>query len=163
MRCPSCGSKMISRVLPEYDVGPTIGLPHVFVLNLPALVCSSSSCEDVLLRGPMLEALSTAALRDVLTHSSELGGVEVRFLRKAVGLTQAELAARLGITRETVARWESKGEQLGGPESIAVRAVVGATDGSPVRAQPVETLRHAPEPRRSKIVLDAPSSPPPSM
>jgi DNA-binding transcriptional regulator YiaG len=151
---------MTLRVLDEHDLGPTLGLTSVIVRKLPAYACGS--CEDVLLRGPVLEAVSSAVVREILMHSFPLGGVEVRFLRKAVGLTQVELAARLGIDRVSVARWESEERQLAGPESIAVRAVVGAAEGSPLRSQPVETLRHAPEPRRSAMVLDAPSSATPS-
>ena len=161
MRCPNCGSKMTLRALAEHDVGPMLGLTSVVVRDLPAFRCSS--CEDVLIPGPLLEAISAMVVRELLTHSFSLGGVEVRFLRKSVGLTQVELAARLGVDRVTVARWESDDKQLAGPESIAVRAVIGAAEGSPVRAQPVETLRHAPEARRDGMVLDAPSSPPPSM
>lgn len=123
MRCPNCGSKMTLRALAEYDVGPTLGLPSVVVRNLPAFRCAS--CEDVLIPGPALEALSAMVVRELLTHSFPLGGVEVRFLRKAVGLTQLEIAARLGIDRVSVARWESEEKQLAGPESIAVRAVIG--------------------------------------
>lgn len=147
---------MAFRELPEPDVGPTLGLTSVVVRNLAAYKCDA--CEDMLVPGPMLEAISAMVVRELLTHSFPLGGVEVRFLRKAAGLTQLELAARLGIDRVSVARWESEDNRhLAGPESIAVRAVIAAVEGSPVRAQPVEALRHAPEPRKSIIVLDAPA------
>lgn len=162
MRCPNCGSKMTFGAIAEHDLGGTLGLISVVVRNLPAFVCAS--CEDVLVPGPVLEQMSSMVVRELLTHSFPLGGVEVRFLRKAAGLTQLELASRLGVDRVTIARWESgEKEHIGGPESIAVRAVIGAVEGSPVRAQPVETLRHAPEAHPRSIVLDAPSSPPPSM
>ena len=32
---------------------------------------------------------------------------DVRIIRKRLGVTQAELAALLGVTRETVTRWET--------------------------------------------------------
>jgi DNA-binding transcriptional regulator YiaG len=32
---------------------------------------------------------------------------EVKAIRRRLGLTQAELAAQVGVTRVTVARWES--------------------------------------------------------
>lgn len=39
-------------------------------------------------------------------------GAELRRLRRAAGLTQAALAARAGVHRETVGHWEAKTEPL---------------------------------------------------
>lgn len=40
----------------------------------------------------------------MLLANYPLGGMEIRFLRKALGLTQQALADVLGVFRETVAR-----------------------------------------------------------
>lgn len=50
----------------------------------------------------------------------------IRRRRKAAKLSQAELAARLGIARSTVARWESGGRR---PTSRHARALVGELGG----------------------------------
>jgi DNA-binding transcriptional regulator YiaG len=45
-------------------------------------------------------------------------GAEVRRIRKALGLTQAQLAEQLGVAENSVARWE-RGEM--GIRSTAIR------------------------------------------
>lgn len=42
-----------------------------------------------------------------------LRGVEIRFLRKHRGWSQAELARRLRVTEVTVSRWESEAPSIG--------------------------------------------------
>jgi DNA-binding transcriptional regulator YiaG len=44
-------------------------------------------------------------------------GKQIRTIRIRLGLTQAELAEKLGVTRNTVTRWES--ESIGIKESAA--------------------------------------------
>ena len=39
-------------------------------------------------------------------HNGDITGTEVRRLRRKLGLTQGQLAARLGVHIMTVARWE---------------------------------------------------------
>ncbi len=44
-----------------------------------------------------------------------LPAMELRARRRALGLTQAELAAALGIAANTIARWERGARQIGSP------------------------------------------------
>jgi len=46
---------------------------------------------------------------------------EVRAVRARLGLTQRELAARLGCDRVTVARWETQRRALTGPAARLLR------------------------------------------
>ena len=48
---------------------------------------------------------------------------EVKFLRGALDMTQEALAARLGVHRTTVARWEIGDVPMGQVESMALRAL----------------------------------------
>jgi transcriptional regulator with XRE-family HTH domain len=53
---------------------------------------------------------------------------EVRTLRLATGLTQAELAERLGVAKNTVARWEQGVVIPPTYAMLAVRAVCAPTE-----------------------------------
>jgi DNA-binding transcriptional regulator YiaG len=56
------------------------------------------------LDGSLLDSLHEQLLLDVLSNGHVLAGEEVRFIRKALGLSQAALADRLGVHRVSVAR-----------------------------------------------------------
>jgi DNA-binding XRE family transcriptional regulator len=56
----------------------------------------------------------------VLSRSEGVGGSELRFARKALGLSQGDLGGLLGVALETVCRWET-GE---GDVSVVVRLAV---------------------------------------
>lgn len=56
-----------------------------------------------------LEGLHKAIGRHLVLHRKGLAPKELRFLRNTMGLTQAELADKLGYNSQSVARWE-KGE-----------------------------------------------------
>lgn len=55
-----------------------------------------------------IEGLHTAISLDLLRQKTPLTGQQFRFLRKEQDLTQAELAAILGVTEQTVAVWEKQ-------------------------------------------------------
>lgn len=49
---------------------------------------------------------------------------EIKEARKAVGESQAEFCARLGIDQSTLSRWEEKGPPDHGPTQIAIAGVI---------------------------------------
>lgn len=55
-----------------------------------------------------IEGLHRAIALDILRQRTPLTGQQFRFLRKEQDLTQAELAAILGVTEQTVAAWEKQ-------------------------------------------------------
>lgn len=78
---------------------------------------------------PVLSAdqLSTLELRAANTVLRELelvSGVELRFVRKALGLRQRELAEHLDVAPETVSRWETGAESFKRPVHLALLALV---------------------------------------
>ena len=48
----------------------------------------------------------------IISRRGGLSGPELRFLRSEMGLTQEELAKRLGCTRVTISRWERNEEAI---------------------------------------------------
>lgn len=70
-----------------------------------------------------VDGLHKAIGRHLVVHRKALAPKEVRFLRNTLGLTQAELADRLGNTSQSVARWE-KGEcEVPGASEKLLRAL----------------------------------------
>lgn len=55
------------------------------------------------------------------TEEKALSGKELRFLRKEMGLTQAELGQYVGLDPQTVARWEKDQYPITGAADLVVR------------------------------------------
>jgi len=62
---------------------------------------------------PEFDALVDAVIMARLAHDQKLSGAEVKFLRKAAGLTQAVLARAIGIDVATLSRVEQEKQPLG--------------------------------------------------
>lgn len=148
---------MMQQQLPELELADLFGLESVLVQNVPALVCENG--HDPIVPGPVVDALSKQVVVQMLTGNYPLGGMEVRFLRKAMALTQQRLADLLGVDRVTVARWEAlEEEHVDMPVSIALRTVLAASERSPLReSNPnAASYREPPAPHPSRFVLEAP-------
>lgn len=63
------------------------------------------------------------------TDANELTGDALKRRRRARGLTQAELAARLGVARVTVSAWETERTGQSPGHAAGVRRVLAGTDG----------------------------------
>lgn len=123
MHCPNCDRDTMTfhQRVEVQDVGRLLGVP-VHLYGFPGYVCSE--CKETMPTGELLD-LTTTKLAVTMAGCSDLGPSEARFLRKAMQLTQAELAEKLQTSRATVARWESETGGLDGPSSFALRALVG--------------------------------------
>ncbi len=105
----------------NYDVGPLLGMPHVGVENLHALVCSK--CGALTVSGAVLDAVANL-LAALILKSPALDAGEVRYLRRMLGDTQGEFAKRLEVERATVNRWENAVAPISGPTAYAIRSHV---------------------------------------
>ena len=96
------------------------GLENVFLKNGYTIKHSSFgrtvSIDDI-------QGLHCAIAMDILRQKTSMNGQQFRFLRKEQDLTQAELAAILGVTEQTVAAWEKqKREAVQTMADISMRA-----------------------------------------
>jgi YgiT-type zinc finger domain-containing protein len=119
--CPSCGQGKLTFKAGKRDLGPLLGLKEVMVENLSAPSCPA--CGAVLVPGEVLELVSLAVAGSMLSQA-ELEPIEVRFLRKLLEYTQADLAEHLGVDRATANRWEQERGRLTGANSYALRSHV---------------------------------------
>ena len=79
------------------------GLDNIYLLNgYNVSYCDGEEYVSV----TDVEGLHKAIGRHLVLHRKELSPKEIKFLRKTMDLTQAELAARLGNDVQSVARWE---------------------------------------------------------
>lgn len=70
-----------------------------------------------------VDGLHKAIGQQLATHKKVLNGKEIRFLRKQMDNTQAELGKYLGVDAQTVARWEKDQIPIPGPADGLLRVL----------------------------------------
>ena len=106
--CGKCGGELRMQPIPRYQARTELmGGMHVELIDVvQALVCKK--CGTVLRTDiPDMPGLVAAVAVSRAKEPIKLSGQEIRFLRKAVGLTAKELASDLDVSEETVSRWEN--------------------------------------------------------
>lgn len=90
-------------IKPEPYAYTGCGLDNIFLLNgYHISYHDGEECVAV----TDVDGLHRAIGRHLVLHRKGLSPKEIRFLRKTMDLTQAELAAKLGNDSQSVARWE---------------------------------------------------------
>ncbi|MDQ1229604.1 hypothetical protein [Sphingomonas sp. SORGH_AS_0879] len=76
------------------------------------------------------EGLHKAIALHLAMYRKALSGRDIRFMRHAIDLTQAELGHSLGVQSQTVARWEKNQVPIPGPEErlLRITAILAASD-----------------------------------
>lgn len=105
-RCPTCkkanltkGTTSVERTFPSRG-----GKVRAVVENVPALVCRS--CGEAVVTGEDLARAELIAASRLIDAGARSGAL-LSWTRRALGLLATDLAALLGITAETVSRWEN--------------------------------------------------------
>ena len=126
--CSTCGEgHLVERRVPQLDLSDALGLPVVFV-DAPALVCGHCGAQTA--DGSVIDAAAKLLVHHLVEHGDKLEPGEVRFLRSFLGMTQTELATRLGVqARLTVGRWEGEGGGIDGANALALRLLAAAQLG----------------------------------
>jgi putative zinc finger/helix-turn-helix YgiT family protein len=127
-RCPFCkkGPLRKGTIAERIEVAG-----HVFTTSMPALTCDA--CGESTFAGLDIQRFERAAAR-ALAQRGQVNGEAFRFMRKAIGLAENDLAALLGTTPETISRWETGKHPL---DPVAWRALAllvrevseGSTEG----------------------------------
>jgi putative zinc finger/helix-turn-helix YgiT family protein len=102
MNCPICdGAISLKTYSHETRVGRRV------VTDGTAMVPQCKNCGTVDLAEEQVSVYERRAARVVLLEASQVGGPEIRFARKALGLRQADLAAALGCNAQQISRYEN--------------------------------------------------------
>jgi DNA-binding XRE family transcriptional regulator len=88
----------------------------------------------------------------LVSRRGRLTGAEVRFLRKHLGWTGAELARHLGVQPATVSRWENDAQPVGPVAERLLRLVVARHE--PDSAFPLALLRDVADQDARPVRLD---------
>jgi transcriptional regulator with XRE-family HTH domain len=121
--CERCGGELASRTVPDFEHA-AIGLPGVVLRNaVEEIYCTRCGTVDSV-HFPNVDGLIAAIAVARVKQNTKLAGADIRFLRKALGRNQLELAALLGVRGETVSRWESTHQPIEPPTEKLLRALV---------------------------------------
>lgn len=121
MNCEECGAPITRErdAVRRYDMG---GLPHVELHGVEAARCPACGLESVAI--PRIAQLHRVLAHAFTTQRRMLAPIELRFLRKHIGLSTTEFAKRMGVSRETVSRWEAGAQPMGNVADRLVRLLV---------------------------------------
>ena len=109
MKCFECGSEMVEKRETVRD--HALGLPNVVLREVPVRRCPK--CREYEVVFPQMARLHKFLAGILIRKNTRLTGHEVRFLRKYLGWSGADLARRIGVTPESVSRWENEHEPIG--------------------------------------------------
>lgn len=132
--CMVCGAPMSRSVVAH----PFDALPGVILEGVSRYECGV--CGGVEIGIPALEALFKVLTRALVERSSPLTGRELRFLRKALGWSGVDAAAYMGVTKETISRWESGKAPISTLADRLIRMYV--VQGAALRGYDLDKILH---------------------
>jgi len=117
-----CGGALRPAKAAKFDFSPLADGLQVTLQNVPILRCGR--CGEETLDGAIIDGTLNSLARSLATTDAKLGGIELRFLRKHLLLTQQELAIDIGCDRVTVADWERDAQPISEQHAMRLRALV---------------------------------------
>jgi putative zinc finger/helix-turn-helix YgiT family protein len=135
MKCLNCGAPTKSRK-GNYHYTES-GLPNIVLAGVEIRSCAKCGEREVVI--PRLEQLHRAIARIVIQLEAKLGAEQIRFLRKYLGWSQADLAAYMSIEPETVSRWETGNQEIGPVADRLLRLLVNNRE--PATSYPIDLFK----------------------
>jgi putative zinc finger/helix-turn-helix YgiT family protein len=112
------------------------GLPYVTLRGIEIRRCPQCGEHEAVI--PRLEELHRTIAEAVSEKPARLAPAEIRFLRKYLGWSGADFAKHMGVTKESVSRWENGHEPMGPTADRLLRLMVATI--APVKDYPIDTL-----------------------
>lgn len=145
--CLMCGHEMVKSRESFHET--STGLPHVTFVGAETWRCPSCGEHSVVY--PQLAEYLRAIAQELLQKGSRLTGEEVRYLRKHMQWSGVQLAKHLGVSAESVSRWENGREVIGATTDRLMRLVVALQAGLRYEVGALVGIEEKPVPAR--IVL----------
>jgi len=121
MICPECRMPMTS-TKQEAHRYRECGLSNVTLKNVDVHSCPF--CGEAALSIPRLGELHELIAFTLVQKETRLAGEDVRFLRKYLGWSAVQFASIMGVSRETVSRWETDAAPMGTTAERLLRLMV---------------------------------------
>ena len=133
---------------------------HYFESGLDTIYLLNGVSETTTDYGPMvhidnINGLHRAIGLHIVEKEEPMSGPEFRFLRKQMGLSQAELAKDLGVSDQTVANYEKENTRLGPADALMRACYLLAVLPADTRVEAVKSVLR-PAPRMRKRLPDVP-------
>jgi putative zinc finger/helix-turn-helix YgiT family protein len=120
MKCPECGTAM--RTKKERYRYDECGLKYVTLAGVEVNRCPRCGNHEVSI--PHIEELHRLIARVLIEKRTRFRGEEVGFLRKSLGWSGADFAKHMGVTNQTVSRWENDAAPIGPQADRLLRLIV---------------------------------------
>lgn len=147
MTCMECGRQMkTKRQNYKYDA---CGLHGITLIDVEVSRCAECGEEEVAIEN--IEGLHRAIALAIVRKREKLAGEEIRFLRKYLGLSGGDFAEHIGVSPETVSRWEQDRTPMGVTADRFLRWLIVTRE--PVSDYPLDMLKgmaHE-KPKRLKV------------
>lgn len=125
MYCNKCNKKM-KETKGTYHY-KECGLDNLILQEIPLYQCKCGTKVPILSHIDALHGF----IANILTSRKEpLNGKELRFIRKMMGMKAVELANFLGVTKQTVSKWENGKVRISPPNDMLVKAMYHCPDVS---------------------------------
>lgn len=121
MKCDECSGPVTTErnAVLRYDIG---GLPHVELHGVEVTRCRGCGKEGIAI--PRIGQLHRVLAEAIVRQRRMLAPVEIRYLRKHIGLSAGDFAQMMGVARETVSRWETGAQPMGAVADRLLRLLV---------------------------------------
>lgn len=105
MNCMICGSKLKKKKVDNYHYIES-GLGKIYLQGIELYTCNNPDCGEEELVIPNIEKLHDLIAHELASQKNKLLPEEIRFLRVHLGFSGADFAKIIGVSPETVSRWE---------------------------------------------------------
>lgn len=119
--CEACSGVLEQALLPSYDFSAYTGVT-IIVRNVPGYRCAT--CQKETVPGGVLHMVFRALLIEIAKVRRRLSASEARLFRRMMNVTQQELATRMAISRETVAKWECGDSEISPQHDYILRIML---------------------------------------
>ncbi|MDI6852161.1 MAG: helix-turn-helix domain-containing protein [Deltaproteobacteria bacterium] len=148
MICPNCQRKQ--KIQPgEYHYTES-GLPNVWLIGVEIFECE---CGESFAFIPCIQELHKLIAHELITQENSLSGLEIRFLRKTMGLKAKDFAELLGVKNVSVSRWEHGEFSPPEPTDRFIRLFYAANMGlSEIAQELAKNIFRKPKRKQAQII-----------
>lgn len=120
MKCVECGAVMVELERKPYHYVES-GLDNIYLYGVVEFRCPK--CKNEMVRIPHPLQLHIILAMAISQKEGHLIGAEIRFLRKEVGMTAKGFAEAIGVTSQSLSRWENDKEKQSEPHDRLIRFI----------------------------------------